>query len=186
MDEQGKNRLTGAVIWLGLLVIVVPIWFSDPVNFKPSGQVENEITAERPLVSQAYIVPESAVKARPTPEVDTKAAEANEQKVSQSKQKQDSSESSKQVVLKTKPVETTKVKEKPRWIVRIIAYRDIRSANDLLGRLEKDYEVYIKSFEVSGVHSVRAGPYFSKAKAEQDRRKLDKMLHAKSEVVQLK
>ncbi len=27
---QVKFRLTGAAIWLGLLVIIVPIWYSNP------------------------------------------------------------------------------------------------------------------------------------------------------------
>jgi cell division septation protein DedD len=71
------------------------------------------------------------------------------------------------------------------WLVRITAYKDITAANDLLGRLESNYPVWIKEFKKSGTYSVRTGPYLSKAKAEQDKRKLDKMLRTNAEVVQL-
>ena len=190
MDEVGKHRLTGAAIWLGLLVIVVPIWFSQPVNFKPEGYIDNQFSAERPLVDHAYVVPESAVQNRVKPVLETKPVK--QVSINSTAKKQADIEVAKKATVKavekksTQSVkQTTKQAGKPRWIVRIIAYKDIKNANDMLGRLEKSYEVYIKTFEKSGVHSVRAGPYISKAKAEQDRQKLDKMLHAKTEVVQL-
>ncbi len=35
MDEVSKHRLTGALIWLTLLVVLVPVWFGEPVHFDP-------------------------------------------------------------------------------------------------------------------------------------------------------
>ncbi|GKT12221.1 MAG: DedD protein [Thiomicrorhabdus sp.] len=191
MDEVSKHRLTGAAVWLMLLVIIVPVWFSQPINFQPAGYVNKTVTAERPLVDHAYVLPESAVKSKVVPatkpKTDKQPSPRIVKKVVEKKvvaksvvQKSVAKVTEAKAIPKSKPVTKT------RWIVRIIAYRDIKNANNLLGRLESRYEVYIKTFEKSGIHSVRTGPYISKAKAEQDKKKLDKMLHTKSEVVQFK
>jgi len=163
MDEVSKYRLTGAIVWLMLLVFLVPIWFGEPVNFKPTVYVAPEKIAEHPTINQVSALPKEAlpvVKSASTQSVPEKNKEPEESQIS--------------------PPPTTQ------WIVRIIAYKNIQDANELLGRLEVDYEVMIKSFEKSGMHSVRVGPYSSKAKAEQVRQKLDKMLHTQAEVVRLK
>lgn len=34
MDELTKYRITGAVIWLALLVILVPSWYANPVDYE--------------------------------------------------------------------------------------------------------------------------------------------------------
>jgi len=158
MDEVSKYRLTGAVIWLMLLVFLVPVWFGEPVHFKPEGYVPLEKTAERPLIKPAL----------PSFNDDSLPVVGGAEK-----------ESKKNLVEMTKPPQK-------QWIVRIIAYKNMPDANELLGRLEEDYDVMIKTFEKSGMHSVRTGPYTSKVKAEQAKQKLDKMLHTQSEVVQLK
>jgi cell division septation protein DedD len=162
MDEVSKYRLTGTVIWLMLLVFLVPIWFGEPVHFKPEGYIPAEKSAERPLVKPAL----ASLDDKLHPVVALKQA------VSVSE------------VKKVAP-DTVKTPKK-QWLVRIIAYKNIQDANELLGRLEMDYDVMIKTFESSGMHSVRVGPYASKAKAEQAKQKLDKMLHTQAEIVQLK
>ena len=163
MDEVSKYRLIGAIIWLVLLVVFVPLWFGEPVHFKPDYYVSSDKPTEHRLMKQMHN--QSTVVLEPV--------------VGSSEQRQT-----------TKSVLQEEAKEdkspKKQWIVRIIAYKNMKDANELLGRLEMDYEVMIKSFEKSGMHSVRVGPYFSKAKAEQARQKLDKMLHTQAEVVQLK
>ena len=176
MDEISKFRITGAVIWLILLVVVIPVWFSQPVGFKPEGYQLEKVSAERPLVDHAYVLPGQPVPKAPEPVKVSREVKAKQAKPVEKIAKSTQSKAERP---------NKQVASKPQWIVRIIAYKEIKSANDLLGRLEKDYEVSIKTFEKSGFHSVRTGPYFSKAKAEQDRQKLDKMLHTKSEVVQL-
>ncbi len=163
MDKVSKYRLTGAVIWLMLLVFLVPAWFGEPVHFKPAVYTAPEKVVEHPTIKQTKPVSEerlSLVKGVPEQDVPAKN--------------------------RATEVSQTMPPPKAQWIVRIIAYRDIKDANELLGRLEVDYEVMIKSFEKSGMHSVRVGPYTSKAKAEQVRQKLDKMLHTQAEVVRLK
>jgi len=167
MDEVSKYRLTGAVIWLMLLVFLVPVWFGEPVHFKPEGYIPDEKTVERPLVKPAM----ASLDDNLLPVVG-----GTEQTP----------------LVKESKKELVKITEAPQkqWIVRIIAYKNIQDANALLGRLEVDYDVVIKTFEKSGMHSVRVGPYGSKygskGKAEQAKQKLDKMLHTQAEVVQLK
>ncbi|MCF6254595.1 MAG: SPOR domain-containing protein [Thiomicrorhabdus sp.] len=163
MDEVSKYRLTGAVIWLMLLVFLVPVWFGEPVHFKPEGYIPPEKTVERPMVQPVM----ASLEGKSLPVVGG-VEQANLVKES-----------------KKELAEATQIAQK-QWIVRIIAYKNIQDANALLGRLEVDYDVMIKTFEKSGMHSVRVGPYFSKVKAEQAKQKLDKMLHTQAEVVQLK
>lgn len=185
MDDVTKYRLTGALIWLTLLVIVVPSWYSNPVNFKHEGYQNDLLKAERPLVENVYELPmandnrqkTAVVTPQPT-RVDDSTEISEQQSPERYQIKQDVANATDDSSKKTN-------KSAPTWIVRVIAYADIRDANNLLGRLETEYNVSIKAFEKSGTFSVRTGPYNSRAKAEQDQRKLDKMLHTKSEVVQL-
>ncbi len=144
MDEVSKYRLTGAIIWLLLLVIFVPIWFGEPVDFKPEESAPAQKVVERPLIKP-----------------ETTAA------------------------LKQSDAQVESKKMVNRWIVRVAAYKEIKTANDMLGRLDGQYDVAIKTFEKTGMHSVRVGPYFSRAKAEQTKQEIDKRLYTQSEVVQL-
>ncbi|NPA72541.1 MAG: SPOR domain-containing protein [Gammaproteobacteria bacterium] len=178
MDELSKFRLTGAAIWLGLLVMIVPNWYNNPVHFKPEGHQIVETSAERPLVEHIYTLPTSERSSISTPTVPRSVATANPKMAVDAK-----AVAVKETIYtdKSKPLKATP----KQWIVRIIAYKDIRKANDLLGKLETDYDVYIKRFEGTGTYSVRTGPYRSKAQAEKDSQKLDRKLHTQSEVVQL-
>lgn len=185
MDDLSKYRLTGAFLWLLLLVILVPSWYGSPVNFHPDGHQSISDKGERPLVEHIYELPVQAVQ---------KQAEV------QSSPLVNSQATDKDTVVKSIQVSPKRVTDNksvandsnkleqstsPQWIVRITAYKDIKKANDLLGSLESKYAVWIKEFKKSGTYSVRAGPYLSKAKAEQDKQKLDKMLRTNAEVVQL-
>lgn len=224
MDEISKYRLTGAFIWLLLLVVLVPSWYNSPVNFKPAGHQKDEAKGEHPLVEHIYELPvktaqkQAALQSNPlTNNQLLETAESindsnDEPKVPTASQVTGASDASErqEVSLKTvqepvveitqtannvapskaKSVGDSAQKRTPaaiteQWIVRITAYKDIKQANHLLGRLESNYDVSIKEFKNSGTYSVRTGPYISKAKAEQDKRKLDKMLRTNAEVVPL-
>ncbi|VAW44850.1 hypothetical protein MNBD_GAMMA03-1982 [hydrothermal vent metagenome] len=161
MDEVSKFRLTGAIIWLMLLVILVPFWFGEPVHFKPEGYAQPEKSAERPLVEQVYMLPK------------------------QTQQPKTSMVQEKKVIINKKITTSEQKESKGLWIVKIATYENIKEANDLLGRLDEKYDVTIKEFKKNGMYSVRVGPYSSKAKAEKNKQKLDKMLRLQSEVVQL-
>ncbi|MCF6345538.1 MAG: SPOR domain-containing protein [Thiomicrorhabdus sp.] len=159
MDEVSKYRLTGAIIWLVLLVVLVPVWFGEPVDFEPEAAIPIQKTVERPLVKQVSTLSEEGSNTKTV------------------------------IVLKdgatSKGAEQSEKNKTKRWIVRVMTYKDIKVANDLLGRLDGLYDVTIKTFETSGRHSVRVGPYFSKAEAEQAKQSIDKKLYTQSEVVQL-
>lgn len=185
MDDLSKYRLTGAFIWLLLLVILVPIWYGNPVNFQPAGYQQISAKGERPLVEHIYELPVQAtqnqaeVQSDPVVNSQTKDQNAVEKSIQVS---QDIATENKLASNQSKSREPS---SSIQWIVRITAYKEIKKANHLLERLKSDYEVSIKEFKKSGTYSVRSGPYLSKAKAEQDKQKLDKMLRTNAEVVQL-
>ena len=192
MDLVSKYRMVGAAIWLGLLVIIVPNWYSEPVNFVPEGIQETEVKSTLPIVDHAYRLPQSNEQ----PQTNGQLLHQKEQslkelnKVEPTDLKTDDNQKTAEEIQLHKQIETAdKVSEntkyKGQWIVRLQAFQDIKAANNLLGRLDSSYDVYIKYFDKTKMYSVRTGPYLSKAKADKDKVKLDKMLHTKSEVVQL-
>ncbi len=197
MDEVSKYRLTGAVIWLLLLVVVVPGWYSHPVNFQPLGHQVELIKGERPLVEHVYELPvqtrQKQVEVQSTPVTNQQAVITPALNSSPSATDKSVDVAPRQIAnqvtseKKTESVSAVKMDKHtpPQWIVKVTAYKDIKKANHLLGRLESNYEVSIKEFKKTATYSVRTGPYFSKAKAEQDKQKLDKMLRTNAEVVQL-
>ncbi|MEA1990262.1 MAG: SPOR domain-containing protein [Pseudomonadota bacterium] len=192
MDLVSKYRIVGAAIWLGLLVIIVPNWYSEPVNFVPEGIQKTEAKSTLPIVDHAYRLPQSNEQPQTNGQVQYQKEQSLKElnKPESANSKIDSSQKTAEEIQLHRQIETAdKVSEntkyKGQWIVRLQAFQDIKAANNLLGRLDSSYDVYIKYFERTKMYSVRTGPYLSKAKAEKDKVKLDKMLHTKSEVVQL-
>lgn len=183
MDEVSKYRIIGATIWLGLLVLIVPTWYSNPVNFQPTGHLVTTVEATRPIVDHAYTItakdhnieepqrnaalPTESVAKPTSPEVEVVAETV------------DSS------ILTAGHAPSSKVKPpaKTQWIVRIAAFPAQSEAKKLESRLKANYAVSVKHFEKSKVYSVRAGPYDSKAKAQAEQVKLDKLLGTQSQVV---
>lgn len=164
-EEQSRNRLIGAIVWLGLLVIIVPIWYSNPVNFKPHNYEFVEKVSV-PIVDQPFTLPKQANKAENT----------------------DQSIESKKVDVKVqeKPKEAKKtLKNNQVWLIRLIAYRDKEKAEAMKKNLQYDYEAFIKYFPKSKYYSVRVGPYESLAQAEKDQQELNRLLRLKSELVKI-
>lgn len=202
MDDVSKFRLTGAVIWLGLLVLIVPTWYSNPVNFSPDNEQGAEVQSNKLVVYQAYTLPsksaqstvEEAHKDEETPRdlVVKKVAPVVESSVAPSQ------------IAAVKPaphsaptgqVERPKVKMtsigipevKPgQWLLKIYSSKDIRDANNVLAKLDDQYEVWIKAFPKSKTYSVRTGPYTSRALAEVDKIKIDKAIRTQSKIEQVK
>ncbi len=55
-----KYRLTGATVWLLLLIIIVPIWYANPINFNANNSTTSSLltTETTPLkVTSTYITP---------------------------------------------------------------------------------------------------------------------------------
>jgi len=189
MDSVSKNRLIGASVWLFLLVLIVPQWYSDPVNFVPDGKVQVQSKSTLPMVDHAYRLPTDGEEPLTDGQtlhrelktgsgVDVSAQKhANSVAVSELKQQQ-------KIIQKAEAIASDE-QYKGQWIVRLLAFDDINQAKELVGRLKTEYKVYIKFYEKTQMYSVRTGPYLSKAKADIDKVKLDKILHTNGEVVQL-
>ncbi|MDG6778343.1 SPOR domain-containing protein [Thiomicrorhabdus sp. zzn3] len=187
MDEISKFRLTGAVIWLTLLVIIVPSWYSNPVNFQPEGEQVIEQSFDQPLVNQAYVLP--SADGQMDSAADTNALTQAGDGVSKSSVKTQPAASS---ILEKTTNTSTSVSAKQnennsgQWLLKVAAFKDIRQANRVLGELDRDYKVWIKEFPKTGTFSVRTGPYDNLADAERDKQKIDKALHTQSQIERLK
>jgi cell division septation protein DedD len=200
MDEVSKFRLIGAAIWLSLLVLIVPGWYSNPVNFEPEGAVGAPEEVNAPIVQQPYRLPD-----RPRVPHQQGAARDSEQNISvlapvvSSSQKSSATQG---LSASVEPVLESVVDHKApkvipassaasndlqgQWLVKVAAYKKLSNANKVLGMLDKEYNVWIKEFSASGTYSVRTGPYATRQEAEVDKRKIDRALHTQAQIVQVK
>lgn len=202
MDEISKFRLTGAAIWLLLLIIVVPSWYSNPVNFNPDSELGAEIKSTEPVVYQQYVLP---VKDKPVADVqpqvshpDKKQSHQQPEVVLPKVESQEPGVVEKKAVIKPAVKQAANRAIKPstalgnpepktgEWLLMIYGSKDIKAANRVLGLLDDKYEVWIKEFPKSNSFSVRTGPYKSRAAAERDKTKIDKAIRTHSQIVQVK
>ncbi|WP_373019866.1 SPOR domain-containing protein [Thiomicrorhabdus sp.] len=188
MDEVSKHRLIGAAIWLTLLVIIVPGWYSQPVNFKPGGADQSEVQNSGPLVHQAYVLPSSTsqqpVSSVEAAESQAKAAVAENNNASVGDQKAVTSTREKQSV--STPPHTAQKSMVGQWLVKVAAFKELNDAKRVESLLDSDYKAWIKEFPASKTFSVRTGPYATKEAAERDKKKIDKALRTQSQIVQVK
>jgi len=199
MDEISKFRLTGAAIWLLLLVLVVPVWYSNPVNFNPDSETASAESSPQPVVYQQYVLPvkdqgADSVELDPTP-VNVKQGVASPvAKTHEEPKRQEPSElaskapdvnkTPKPTVAKT-PVSSLPEPRAGEWLVKVYASKDIKEANRVLGLLDDKYEVWIKEFPKSKSFSVRTGPYKTREAAKRDKTKIDKAIRTHSQIVQV-
>lgn len=190
MDLQSKHRIIGAAIWLTLLVIIVPSWYSNPVNFSPDGKVIEDNKGSLPIVSHAYRLPNSAVGILAP--VSDKQLQVKKSADDEDDPTLTNADKASQVQNPTERIKAEfedkygdSQKYAGQWIVRLQAFNNTEQANQLASRLKSDYPVYIKYFAKTKVYSVRTGPYISEMKAQKDKQKLDKMLRIDAEVRQL-
>ncbi|WP_033422860.1 SPOR domain-containing protein [Hydrogenovibrio halophilus] len=160
-QEAFKNRLVGAILWLGLLVLIVPQWYANPVAFDPQAPwpVKAEADTGKTRHPVAHTLPEGR---------SDKAAGADSNRSAQSAEEGGQAQAS-----------------SAQWILRLVAYRSQERARKLAGELEYDYQVFIKHFPESDYYSVRSGPYQSREQAEKDQKKLDQMLDIESQLVEI-
>ena len=185
MDLQSKQRLTGAIIWLLGLVIIVPYWYSNPVNFMPEGEQQTASKSSMPVIEHAYRLPS------------VKSSTTEKQPVTDKQLSQQTPTIAEQAVAADKVLMTEVIEDDfidrfsnrqayaGQWIVRLQAFNNIGQANELARKIRSEYPVYIKYFEKTQVFSVRTGPYISQLKAEKAKQKLDKILRTDGKVRQL-
>jgi len=203
MDDVSKFRLTGAFIWLILLIVIVPGWYSNPVNFSPDSEQNAESTSTKPVVYQAYILPNKGSVSQNT----ITTPQALETKVTDALNKEPLNVAEEQVaapivdkaivpvlakIPDVEPLKPTQIMPSEpevklgQWLLMVYASKDIKDANKVLGLLDDKYEVWIKEFTKSKSYSVRTGPYKSRALAEKDKTKIDKAIRTQSKIVQVK
>lgn len=209
MDDVSRFRITGAIIWLLLLIVIVPTWYSNPVNFKPESERPTDAKSDSPVVYQAYVLPTkpmvqtesrdepaqpenqspNPIKA-PSVVVESSRQVAESSLLDKSSEPELKASSAKppsvkapKVVAPVEPAPRVKVGQ---WLVMVYATKEIKDANKVLGQLDDKYEVWIKEFPKSKTFSVRTGPYSSRALAEKDKIKIDKAIRTQSKIVQVK
>lgn len=192
-----RYRMMGAVVWLLLLIVIVPSWYNDPVNFSPdqpmpaSNQGEQKVLVDKPFLlpnaQKASDVksgentmtdsPERQTVKKPSGETKKKAKEVDHALTS-------AKVANKQADTVTEA--SASASNGTQWIIRVVAYRSKEKADFLSQRLKYDYEVFVKYFPKSKYYSVRVGPYQDKREALKDQQSLNRILHIRSEVAKLK
>ncbi|WP_028486896.1 SPOR domain-containing protein [Thiomicrorhabdus chilensis] len=185
MDEVSKFRLIGAAIWLSLLILIVPGWYSNPVNFQPEGARSDTVEQSVPLVQQAYVLPGKGREEKAAEPIQSPQASAVAPAV-KTESEQAEGMATIEKGQQAAAVQSGESEPKSQWLLKVAAYKKLSNANKVLGMLDRDYEVWIKEFPVSKTFSVRTGPYDSREAALRDKQKIDRALHTQSQIVQVK
>ena len=162
-QTQLKYRLTGAAVWLLLLVIIVPSWYANPVEFDPDGIQYQDDQGE--IVTKAYKV--SGVKNL------VFSKEGSETSHTLTPKSLTNHKTSKSAI------------NSPSWLVKIAAYKNKQKADEINDRLRYSYKSYIKFFPKSNYYSLRVGPYEDKEEALKVQQELNKLLHIKTNLVKM-
>ncbi|WP_024851452.1 SPOR domain-containing protein [Hydrogenovibrio kuenenii] len=181
-DLSLKFRMTGALVWLLLLIIIVPVWYSHPVNFSPDLVVdEAKKQGDQVVVDKPFVLPGAKNSAQGSNDegdnkLENKTSEP--QKVAESKTQVQTSTKKSKVIQNTVPSSQSHTDGK--WIIRVAAYRSKEKANLLREHLKYDYDVFVKYFPKSRYYSVRIGPYTDKRLAMKDQVDLNRVLRIHS------
>ncbi|BBN59991.1 SPOR domain-containing protein [Hydrogenovibrio marinus] len=196
-----KFRMTGALVWLLLLIIIVPSWYSHPTGFSPNMELaDNHHKSDQIVVDKPFVLP--GVKSeQPVPEengsakvVSSEPLHKTAEKVPGTGKSNNTTNITKQNIEQQSPVKTSeKPADKPKasvskekWIIRVAAYRSKEKANLLYEHLKYDYDVFVKYFPQSEYYSVRIGPYTDKSLALRDQQQLNRVLRVRSELAKTK
>jgi cell division septation protein DedD len=211
VDEVTKYRMTGAIIWLTLLILIVPSWYSHPVDYAqvhpwlapvddrliPVVEAKNETHAplsEPPTPTKQVLVTHIV----PTPPADVPTALATETPKTKpialppEQTKTESVETNTPVtpVASVEKLTTASTpKQEVRWYVRLVSYQSQSMAEQLLARLQKaGYQASIGQFSSANrpIYSVRVGPYDRQDKANAHKQALDKQFKTQSLVIEVR
>lgn len=172
MDEVTKYRLTGAAFWLGLLIIFVPSWYSNPVEevMEKLGMSKIEVVEDdlvldqealeslqkQPIKSQAKLQNQQTSQAT-TPTYGQKTPVALPPKLEVAPE-----------VVETPPQVGVVKLDEPRWYIQVATLSSQERANAILVELEGNYQVTIRDFSAQGAkrYAVRIGPFSSELAAK--------------------
>jgi len=178
-----KYRLTGALFWLGLMVIIVPSWYSHPVHFDPE-QTSTKPVNSTGLIEKPFVLPKkNEGQAKSIAQtVQKHSVETDTRPNSKSKSKSMVTDASKAVPSNQTPsnqsisTDSTPVN----WVIQLVAYKTKTMADTLQERLKYDYDAFVKFFPKNGYYSVRVGPYQDKTRALKDQERLNQLLRIDS------
>ena len=192
VDDVTKFRLIGAMIWLGLLIIIVPGWYANPVNFLPDTQRSIAPHSTAPVVYQTYRLPHKTTGDHTLRKADQNAATQTLSKplVAQAdlqKQTPLPTPQSTSVFPEVSSVLVMQPEVKAgQWLLMIYASKERNDALKVGRLLQGQYSVWIKEFPNSNTFSVRTGPYATRDLAEKDKTKIDRAIRTQSKIVQVK
>jgi len=167
-----KYRLTGAGFWLLLLIIIVPTWYANPVNFQPNAAPQE--IEDKAIVNKVFVLPTPMVSEPKNSDLRVDRIEADDL--------QKSSVKPEKTVLEVAKKEKSTTGSFS-WLIRIAAYKDKTKATELHDRLRYSYDSKIKYFPKSNYYSVRVGPYKDKEQALKDQENLNRILHVKTKII---
>ncbi|WP_044407449.1 SPOR domain-containing protein [Thiomicrospira microaerophila] len=169
MDELTKYRMTGAIVWLGLLVIIVPSWYGSPVDYV---QKQNLFTIES--VAQSANLPDAFLPAKLT--ADTSSVPAPDKSMPT-------------VSSVTPHIEAPAKSVEPlgQWWVRLASYSNTQSASRLVDQLANRYQATIGDFSTQDrrIYSVRIGPFNHLNEALEAKKALDAEFNIDSVIVKV-
>lgn len=206
-DIVARHRLIGVLVWFLVLMLFVPHWYANPVNFSPEKlHKEHKLKPEdKVLFSEPYRLPAKANSLQQIAEAqeDAKAIAIQDQELKQKnlqspKAQVASDQQQKKALNDTvsserparshsdnpESVEMQSKSSGPSWLVRLGSFSNIKEANDFLAEIEKyGFDVRIKAFRRNTVFSVRVVGFDSERKAEKAKQKLDKIFNLKDSSV---
>ena len=182
-----KYRLTGALFWLGLMVIIVPSWYSHPVQFDPD---QSTTQSDKPtvLIEKPFALPSKSPSVASKTEVvqspshpSDKSADLTDAQPKKISQNQLEAAPKKQVP-STQSASSTQSDEPKNvnWVVQLVAYKTEAMAIALKERLKYDYDAFVKFFPKNGYYSVRIGPYQDQTLALKHQARLNELLRIDS------
>jgi cell division septation protein DedD len=176
MDELTKYRLTGAIVWLGMLILIVPSWYGDPVDY---------------VKDQSLFSIESVTGTVPVDSMPVKPAVQNTHRPSLDVPNLPSVSSAATVSLSVpdKSVESVEpIEPIGQWVVRLASYSNIQSANRMVDQLGSRYQATIGDFSTSDrrIYSVRIGPFDRLNTALEAKKELDAEFNIDALVVKIR
>lgn len=206
-DQNARQRFLGVMVWFVLLMVFVPSWYANPVNFQPADVVAKEgtVSSKRVLFTQSYKLPPS-VDEQQQLELAKQQAKiiADEDQALKGVTKEPISiedlvvsnasvtnvpstvEPEPEVTPAQSPDKVEVVSSKPKsyWILLLSSQPTKQGAEAFKAKVEKlGYKVSIKYFKKNQVYSVRVIEIESQAKARTVKEKLDKIFNLKDSII---
>ena len=174
LDEPLKHRLTGAVIWLSLLVFVVPTLLGEPVEFI------QQISEKGMAIRQIDPLEIESLEAKDLGQQTTSNQVVETSRPSQAIAREAASPPS------TDKIQINQLEANPnRFVVQVVSYKSEDNADRLIKRLNGRYALRKKFFEPN-IYAVRSVGFHTKEEAIKLKQEIDKELKVNSVIIAYK